>query len=256
MTASRSFCANNGFGHALISLAIAAGLSAPLHAQSSNLSGAVALSSQLVDRGMALTPDTPILQGSASWSSSSGWALGLSAATEVRSPGHLSEALAQVAHDWSLSSDWRMQAGLLYYSYPGNAYASAFDRTETSVDWMYRDVLTFGLSAIVLTRGSDHQPRGAADLDFHWPLPRDFSLSAGAGVAQPLTGPYSVYGSYAYGYHYVRTSSYYGYGHAGLVWAHGPWRVELDRVAVDPNSRPQWGGLVAAPWVGTISRSF
>lgn len=242
-------------------------LAAPLHAQSNNLSGTVALSSQLVDRGQALSPVTPILQGSVAWTSASGWAVGLSAATETRSLGHGSEALAQLAHNWSLSDDWRMQAGLTYYTYPGNAQARAFDRLETGLSWMYRDVLSFGLSAINLTHGSDHQPRGAADIDFHWPLPQHFALSAGLGVAQPLSNSGATYGGHGYwgywgywdyryyGYRRERRSSYYGYGHLGVAWTYGPWRVELDRVVADPDIRRQ-SGMAPAPWVATISWSF
>jgi uncharacterized protein (TIGR02001 family) len=225
---------------------------APAHAQSSSLAGTVALSSQLVDRGMALTPVTPILQGALSWTSAStGWEFGLSASTETRSPGHDAEGLAQAAYYWPLSEDWRMQAGASYYAYPGNNPASAFNRVETGLDWMYRDVLTFGLSAIRLTNNRNTQPKGAADVDFHWPLPWHLSFAAGAGVTQVLTDV----GGYPYGYRYTRAGSYYGYGHAGLIWVEGGWRVELERIATTPNGH--WaGGWAAAPWVGTISWSF
>ena len=236
-------------------------LTAPLHAQSPPLSGAVAVSSQLIDRGLAISPNTPIVQGNLTWSSASGWILGMSAATEVRSVGHGSEAMAEVAHYWPLSSDWRMQAGVVYYAYPGNGPSRPFERVETGVNWMYRDVLSFGLSAITLTHGDDHSPRGAADVDVHWPLPQHFAVSAGLGVAQPLTGsagyasyvPNGPYGGYVY-YHPARMRSYYGYGHIGLGWGYGPWRVELDRVFTDPDMRRQ--GAAAAPWVGTISWAF
>jgi hypothetical protein len=239
---------------ALLSTAL---LVAPAHAQSNNLSGAVALSSQLIDRGLAISPVTPILQGSVAWTSASGWALDLSAATETRSLGHGSEAMAQLAHYWSLSSDWRMQAGVIYYSYPGNAGARDFERVETSVSWLYRDVLSFGLSGITLTRGDDHQPKGAADIDFHWPLPQNFAFSAGLGVAQPLAGSTPSYYGYVQGHGYahvgVRTPTY-GYGQLGVSWVHGPWRVELDRVFTDPDIRRQGG--TAAPWVATIAWNF
>ena len=235
-------------GAGFVGIAIAACLPLSLHAQSSNFSGTVALSSQLVDRGLAITPATPILQAAASWTSPSGWSLGLSAGTEVRSPGQVREALAQVSRYWSLSSDWQMQTGLLYYDYPTNARSAAFNRTEAGVSWIYRDILTFGLSAICLTGGSEHQPRGAADVNFHWPLAENFSLSVGAGVAQPLISPYEPYD---YGH-----VSFYGYGHAGLLWGRGPWRIELDRIMIDPKSRQQWGSLIPASWVATISRSF
>lgn len=232
----------------------------PLHAQTSTFSGTVALSSQLVDRGVAITPVTPVLQGAASWATASGWVFGLSAGVQTRTPRHGSDVLAQVDHYWLLGEDWRMQGGLAYYAYPGNASARAFDRAEASVSWIYRDVLTFGLSAISLTRGTNHQPRGAADVDFHWPLPAHFSLTAGMGVAQPLpVGGYygrSTYNLQTYpaidAYNRQRPSSYYGYGQLGLAWTYQAWRVELDRIATDPSQRQ----MAAAPWVATISWSF
>jgi uncharacterized protein (TIGR02001 family) len=222
-------------------------VAAPLCAQSSTVSGAVAVSSQLVDRGLAVTPVTPVLQSDVAWTTASGWQLGVSAATEARAFGHTSEVLAQVAHGWTLADDWRMQAGLVYYTYPGSNRARAFDRVEGGVSWMYRDVLTFGLSAITLTHGGDQQPRGAADVDFRWPLPRHFGLSAGLGVTQPL-GPYN-HSRYALGV------PYYGYGHLGLDWAYGAWRIELDRVFTNLSGRRQQS-MVAAPWVATIAWSF
>ncbi|HEX8776476.1 MAG TPA: hypothetical protein VF738_00025 [Rhodanobacter sp.] len=233
----------------------------PLHAQSNTFTGTLALSSQLVDRGLAITPVTPVLQGAVSFAAADGWVFGLSAGTQVRSPREGSDTLLQVDHYWLLPGDWRMQAGLAYYAYPGNASARAFDRVEASMSWLYRDVLTFGLSAISLTRGSSHQPRGAADLDFHWPLPAHFSLTAGLGVAQPLpVGNYYSGGSYGVplyvpghnAYAGRRPSSYYGYGQLGLAWSYAAWRVELDRIATDPSQR----SMAAAPWVATISWSF
>lgn len=238
-------------GSSLVLLAATACLSAPLHAQSATVSGAVAVSSQLVDRGLAVTPATPILQAAVSWTPAPNWSLGLSGGTEIRSPGHVSEALAQVSRYWSLSNDWQMQADLLYYDYPGNAQARLFDRTEIGVDWIYRDILTFGLSGICLINGTGHEPRGAADINFHWPLAWHFSLSLGAGVAQSF-----VSNSNFYGYGERINTGVYGYGHAGLLWSYGAWRVELDRVATNPTLPRHGGNLVAAPWVGTISWSF
>jgi uncharacterized protein (TIGR02001 family) len=220
----------------------------PLHAQTSSVTGAVGVSSELVDRGLAVSPPTPILQGALSWTSPSGWSLGASAATQIRSPGNVSEALAQVSKYWSLSNDWQMRGSLLYYDYPGNVSAKYLDRTEASVDWIYRDILTFGLSGISLIQGNEHQPRGAADVNFRWPLAWHFSVSAGVGVAQSLPSPYGSYG-------YDR-ASVYRYGQLGLIWSYGPWRMELDRLATNPGSRQQLGNLVASPWVGSISWSF
>jgi uncharacterized protein (TIGR02001 family) len=232
-------------------LAVLACTSAPLRAQSSGVSGAVALGSQLVDRGLAITPATPILQAAGFWTSASGWSAGVSGAVETRKPGHLAEGLAQVSRAWVLSGDWQMQGDLLYYDYPGNDRSRVFDRTEAGVSWTYRDVLTLGLSAASMTHGSDHDPRGAADVGFHWPLAWHFALSLGAGVAQYLVSPYD-----SYGYIHHPPPGVYGYGHAGVLWSDGAWRIELDRIATDPAVARHGGNLVAQPWVGTVTWSF
>jgi uncharacterized protein (TIGR02001 family) len=232
-------------GLRFISLAIAAWLPAPLHAQSTNISGVMGVTSQLVDRGMAISPATPILQGAVSLTSAGGWSFGLSGGAEVRSPGRIEEASAQASRYWSLSSDWQMQTSLLYYSYPGNARSRVFDRTEAGVNWIYRDILTFDLSAIRVAGAKDHQTGGSADLDFHWPLPWQLSLSAGAGVAQSLIAPYSS-----------GHANLYSYGQAGLMWNNGSWRVELDRITTSAGTPRHSGSLSPAPWVATMSRSF
>lgn len=239
-----------------ISVAMATCFCAPLHAQSTTLNGTAALSSGLFDRGQAITANTPVLQGAASLTSATGWSLGVSGSTELRSPGHLVEAIVQVSRDWSLSSDWQMQASLLYYRYPGNSHSMAYDRAETGVDWTYRDVLTFGLSAIYVIGAPDSQPRGAADVSFHWPLAWHFSLSAGVGATQSIIAPYTYYrDGQANPYAYDHTGVH-GYGHAGLLWGNGPWQIELDRIVADPATQRQWANMGASPWVATISRSF
>lgn len=227
---------------------IAAIFPVSLHAQSTGLNGVVALSSQLVDRGQAITPSTPILQGAASWTSASGWSLGLSGSTKVRSPGQMVETLAQVSRSWSLSSDWQMQTGLLYYNYPGNSRSRVYNRAELGASWIYRDVLTLGLSAAHVFRSGNQRPRAAADIGLHWPLAWHFSLAAGAGIAESLI---PAHPPYTYNY-----PSHYKYGHIGLAWARGPWQIELEHIETDLETSGRRGNLDVSPWVATISWSF
>jgi len=243
-------------GFMAVAVAVAACLSTPLHAQSTTFNGAAALSSGLFDRGQAVTGNTAILQGAASVTFAAGWSLGLSAATELRSPGPIAETLVQASRDWSLSSDWQMQANLLYYQYPGQNGSKSSDRAEAGVNWTYRDVLTLGLSAIDVFGANGHQPSGAADISFHWPLAWHFSLSAGVGAAQPVVAPYTPYHNGYPNYYEYDRSGLHGYGHAGLSWSNGHWRMELDRMMADPGTQRQWAALGASPWVATISRSF
>ena len=176
----------------------------------------------------------------------------------MRSPNHLAEAFAQASRSWLLSPDWGMQASLVYYDYPNNTPSKVYDRAETGLNWRYRDVLTIGLSAIYAFGAENHDPKGALDIDFHWPLPGHFSLSAGVGFAQTIVTLYNPYGhehGYANSYGYSRVTSY-GYGHAGLAWSYRSWRMELDRVATTPEVRREAGDLSASPWVATVSLSF
>lgn len=242
---------------AVLALTLLVGGQLPLavHAQSTAFNGTVALSSQLVDRGQAITGNTPVLQAAAAWTFPAGWSAGLSAGA-THAPGRVVEALAQVSRHWAVSGDWQLQASLLYYRYPGMGRYGPSDRTETGLDWTYRDVLTVGVSAIYVLGPGGHRPRGAADLNVHWPLAGHFAFSAGAGVAQSLATPYRSYrGSYARRYRRADTGLG-SYGHVGLLWSNGPWRIEVDRLVADPTIRRQWDRLGASPWVATISRSF
>ncbi len=251
------------FRGALALLLAAASLAPALHAQVA-FNGAAALSSQLVDRGQAMTPDTPILQGTASWTFPAGWSLGLSGSTRLRSPGRLLAALAQASRQWALAGNWQMQANLLYYRYQGSSRSRAFDRAEAGLSWSYRDVLTLGLSAIHVI-GGRNRLRGVADVSLQWPLTRELSLSAGAGIAQTPIAPYDSYGYDRPGpSEYARAGSYRQrpaaefrrYGHLGLLWSRGAWRVEAQRILADPRTRWQSDALDASPWVLTVSRSF
>lgn len=219
-----------------------------LHAQSSPFSGTLALNSQLVDRGLAITRSTPILQGAASWNSPGGWTLGAAAGVQARAPGRMAEALVQGARSWSLSDSWQMQANLLYYDYGSGARVRLYDRAEVGAHWIYRDVLTVGVSAIHAINGHHDKPMPAGDLTVHWPLPGGFSLTGGIGVAQYLLPPR--------GHYYDSRAFTYRYGDAGVAWTHGPWRLALDRIATDLSLPSGSRGPGAPRWVGSVSVGF
>lgn len=214
-----------------------------VRAQSSTFGGVVALSNQLVDRGLAVTPKTPILQGALSWTTPSGWSLGLSASSETRSPGQIVETLAQGSYAWSLSSDWQMQTSLLYYRYGNDSHWRTYDRVELAANWIYRDVLTLGLSEAQLIHSAGRGPRGAADIGFRWPLVWKLSAAAGIGTAQYLIPPYA------------REYPRYQYGHLGLVWENDGWRVEFNHIMTEHAPRPP-GSPAVSPWNATVAWAF
>jgi len=225
---------------------IATGLLFPAHARAGDLSGSASLASQLVDRGLAITSPTAVTQGGVTWTTPSGWSLGLSGGIELRSPGHVAESVVQVAHAWTLSGNWRMQADLVYYHYAGRLHANVY---EPGVYWVYRDVLTIGVSGVYVVGADKRTLHPAADLNFRWPLAGDFSIAGGLGVARYAV-PYGYPSSERY------HTGYYRYGEAGLLWRRGPWQAELDRVAIDSGARRYLRRFAASPWLLTVSRSF
>jgi uncharacterized protein (TIGR02001 family) len=224
-------------------VALSAAGSLPAHA--GDWSGTVAVSSQLVDRGVAVTPPAPIAQGAVSWVSRNGWSLGVSASYQTRDPGRVAETLAQVAKSWTLSDDWQVQAGLLDYRYPGGGTGvRSYDRTELGASLIWRDVLTASASAIKLVhRGGGL--RGAADVGFRWPLAWHVSATGGIGLAQYLA-PLSQY--------YPNRPNRYSYGHGGLVWQEGAWRIEL--IHVFTNRERNRGEQRVSPWTATVALTF
>lgn len=245
MLEQRSSCARPRYRVGAVWMLVAAGAVAPAQAQSQAWSGVVALGSQLVDRGVAITPRGPILQAAGTWSPPGGWAIGASASAQLQAPRRIVETLAQVARSWSLSSDWQMQSNLLYYHYPRHGQARTYDRTEFGVGWIYRDVVTIGLSATHLNDYGGQRPRGAADLGLRWPVARHLSITASAGVAQELVPPRGR--SYDWPNHYY-------YGHLGLTWNEGPWRVDLAHIMSNRDThgfQPE-----VSPWVATVAWAF
>lgn len=241
----------------LLAVAAQACLPAAVLAQS-RLDGKIALSSQLVDRGLAITPATPILQGAVSWASPAGWSLGVAAAVETRSPGTPVMALGRLARAWAPSAEWQAQASLLYYDYRARGMP---DRVDANVYFTYRDLLSLGVSAIrVDNPRAPRRVTGAADATLNWPVARHLSLSAGAGVGQATITTYGYRaapnppgaGRRYYRYDYVRM---YGYGSVGLAWSDGPWRLQVDRSMNSLGERRVYGA--GAPgWVATLSLAF
>lgn len=226
-------------------LLLAAMLCPALAAKAADLGGAVAINSQLVDRGIAITSRTPVVQGSVYWAPAAGWSLDLSAAVETRSPEQLLESGIALSRHWTLSDRWQAQASLSYYRYRYAVDDKEWDveRTEASVGWTYRDMLTFSLSASRMPGGG--RVYGAADVTVQHSLSEHFALSGGLGIAQP---PRFDDGQ--------ARSGHYRYGHAGLIWSRGSWSIELDRVATSANVPRPWGGPRVSPWVATLSVAF
>lgn len=218
-----------------------------LQVRAGNLTGKVALGSQLMDRGIAITSPTPVLQGALSWNTPGGWSLGVSAGAKVDSPGGLAESLARASHYWTLSGDWQMQASLLYYHYSGLRHFSAY---EGDIGWIYRDILTFGVSGIRALGVDEDRFRPAVDIDLRWPLAHGFSLSAGVGLTRYAIPSYGNRAGHDY------SAFYYVYGSAGVSWSRGPWQVGINRMMLGHGARQRLGKLAASSWMATITRSF
>jgi hypothetical protein len=242
----RSACVRTGIRRAALAPLPLAFLPGALHAQAAP-GGSVALTSQLVDRGLPITSATPVLQAGVRWDSPRGWSVGVAGATELRSP-RLAEGTLHAAWSWPLSDSWQMQASLLYYDAPRRGRSRSYRRVEADLAWIYRDVFTLNLAGLHPLGSRDTQTQPAAEANLRWPLTRHLSLLAGVGVARFRRG--------AYRYDDESRPAYYRYGQAGLAWSAGRWRVELDRIATRgaPPARRGTGGL--SPWLASVSWSF
>ncbi|HJU25074.1 MAG TPA: hypothetical protein VJ722_00220 [Rhodanobacteraceae bacterium] len=230
-----------------IALAVATSflaLAAPAGARAGDVSGAVGLTSQLVDRGVAITEPGPVLEGLVAWNSPNGWSAAAAAAAEGRS-GHVAQGLVRVAKAWSLPGDWQMQASLQYYHYSGFARLNAY---EAGLAWTYRDLVTLS-AAEIYAPDSRYRVRPAVDLNIHWPLPQHFFLTAGLGYTRYVISRYAHHREY-------EVRDFYPYAQAGLGWSDGPWRVELNRVVLRGEVRRHLDRQAASPWLATIAWSF
>ncbi|SEJ17646.1 hypothetical protein [Frateuria terrea] len=222
-------------------------LQGPLHAQAAPFGGSVALTSQLVDRGLPITSTTPVLQAELRWDSPAGWSLGSAGASELHSP-RLAEGMLHAAYSWPLSDTWQMQASLLYYAVPRRGRARPYRRAEADLAWIYRDVFTLNLAALRPLGSRDGHTNPAAEANLRWPLTGHLSLLAGVGVARFQRGSYGYYGE--------RYSEYYRYGQAALAWSAGRWHVELDRIATRGAPPARRGSDGLSPWLVSVSWSF
>lgn len=223
-------------GAALVFLFPAAQAQQPADA---GIAAEAALSSELTDRGLSIGPRRPVAQGLLTFNDPSGWSAGLGASlhSQGRDTGRL---LVRASRYAALSGDWQVQAGLLYYAYTSTA-ARAYDRAEANLGWTYRDTLSLGLSASRAT-GSHPQRSGRLQraVDVGWRLPITDHLDFSSGLGHADLAPYP--------------GTRYTYGHAGLHWQGGPWRLELNYVASDDRARRLVGDGARPRWSATVAR--
>ena len=82
-------------------------------------------------------------------------------------------------------------------------------------------------------------------MGFRWPLAWHVSATGGIGLAQYLA-PLTQY--------YPDRPNRYRYGHGGLVWQEGAWRVEL--IHVFTNRERNRGEQRVSPWTATVALAF
>ncbi|CAD0321388.1 TorF family putative porin [Xanthomonas hortorum] len=214
-------------------------------AMAANVGGAVALTSQLIDRGISIAPNKATLQAAGYWLPSPGWSVSTSVALQSPSLSKPVAVTAQAARAWMLDDRWQMQASLLYYGYPTNQATRTFDRQEASLAWSYRDVLTFSVSVFNFPRADQSPWNVAIDVTANVPLQNDFSLLVGAGSSR--------FPAMAYG---AAESGRYQYGQLGLKWSRARWTLKLERIVTSSNTPRLQGGPGETPWLGTVSTTF
>lgn len=200
----------------------------PAAAQARSLSGEIAVSSELTERGAFVGWRRPVAQGAVSMYDPTGWSLG--AALGVPTNGvRNARVVLRGAYDQPLAGDWQGQASLQYYGYPGDRFGRVFDRWEAAAELRWRDRLVFGVTGFHYLHATPTTPalQWALDVGGRWPLGAQWSAQAALGVAQ------------------VRQRSAYAYGSVGLAWQSADWRAEVSLLGstsqarrLMPNSTP------------------
>ncbi|OBR74576.1 hypothetical protein LZZ50_10730 [Xanthomonas arboricola] len=217
----------------------------PGNAIAGTVGGAVALTSQLIDRGISIAPNKATLQTAGYWLPAPGWSMSASVALQSPSLSRPVAVTAQAARAWMLGDRWQMQASALYYGYPTNQATRTFDRQEASLAWSYRDVLTFSVSTFNFPRADQSPWNVAIDVTANIPLRDDLSLTVGAGSSR--------FPAMAYG---AARSGRYQYGQFGLRWSRDRWTLKLERIVTSDNTPRLQGGPGETPWLGTASVTF
>ncbi len=220
-------------------LLLACALPAAGMAQTRDVTGELAVSSDLVERGIVVGRPRPIVQGLLSFYDARGWSV--TTALGMQTYGSQStRAIVRGAYDGVIDNDWQYQASLQYYAYPGDAFFRLYDRAEGTLSASFRDVFTVGLSAFhyVHTRDEISPMRWALDAGARWPLTPRLSLVGSLGVSA------------------VRPRGQYLYGSVGAAWTTGPWRAELNYLASDRWAQRHIMGATPGRWAVTVIRSF
>ncbi len=82
----------------------------PGNAIAGTVGGAVALTSQLIDRGISIAPNKATLQTAGYWLPAPGWSMSASVALQSPSLSRPVAVTAQAARAWMLGDRWQMQA--------------------------------------------------------------------------------------------------------------------------------------------------
>lgn len=204
--------------------------------------GELGLASAGVERGLLLY-NTPVLQVGLSYYEARGWQAGVALGVPAHQPSAGLVAL-RGGRGWTLTDDWRAQATLQYFGYPGDAEVRPFDRAEAGVEAGFRDLLAIGVSAIRRRRGGTPQSahlRWAAEASLRWPLAPAWSLTTGLGATDQVG----------------EAGRFYRYGHAGLAWQAGAWRADVVHIVTSGAARSALHDGVASPrWVGSMGWRF
>lgn len=192
----------------------------PCLAQTRSVSGELAVSTDLTERGAFVGERRPVAQAAVSLYDATGWSLG--GALAVNRLGlRGSRVVLRAAHEQPLPQDWQGQLALQYYAYPADDAGRGFDRWEAAGTLSWRDRVVLGVTAFHYLHPATGTPalRWALDAGTRWPLTSTWSAQAALGLAA------------------VQHRGHYTYASLGLAWQSSPWRAEANLLGASPAAR-------------------
>jgi uncharacterized protein (TIGR02001 family) len=214
-------------------------------------SGALALTSDYLVRGISRTSNNPALQVAVNYSNPAGFLAGASASNTQYDPSRPAdvELSAFIGYAWNLNDDWRGKILGSHYAYPWNPTDAHYSYDEIDLDIAYQGWLHFDLNYSPNTPRRIPPPYASRT--------RVDEKSAEVNVQRPIVGKLSA--TAGIGYSFVGGPESGGYTYWSLGFAYD-WRLLTLAVSyvntTDEAKALFYNAAANGRWTGTLMVRF
>jgi uncharacterized protein (TIGR02001 family) len=214
-------------------------------------SGALALTSDYLVRGISRTSNNPALQIAVNYSNPAGFLAGAFASNTQIDPNKPRDAelSAFIGYAWNLNDDWRGKILASHYAYPWNPVDPHYSYDELDLDIAYQGWLHFYLNYSPNTPRRLPPPYASRE--------RVGEKSAEVNLQRPVVGKLSVTAGVGYSFLGGPESGGYTYWSAGIAY---DWRFVTLAVSyvntTDEAKALFYNAAANGRWTGTLMVRF